>query len=102
MLYKYSCGCVGLAPDGHEKGQMIFMACDSEWDELPPRLSQIVAYRRPMKDPDKIVPLSEEEIQDFFERIGELKQLAHMGQDFINLTQGAQRIVDLRSRKGGE
>lgn len=99
MLYKYPCGCVGLAPDGHEQGPLIVMACDSENDELPSRLSQVVAYRRHMKDPDERVPLSDEGVQDFFQRVGELKQLAYMGQGFIRLTLRAQRIVEQRRAK---
>jgi hypothetical protein len=75
------------------------MACDSENDDLPSRLSQVVAYRRHMNDPDKRELLSEEGVQDFFQRVGELKQLAYMGQGFIDLTMGAQRIVEQRRAK---
>lgn len=96
MLYKYPCGCVGLAPDGNEKGPLIVLACDSEDDDLPWSLSQVVAYRRLMKDPEGRVPLSEEDTLDYFRRVGELKQLAYMGQGFIDLTMGAQRIVKNR------
>jgi len=99
MLYKYPCGCIGLAPDGHEQGPLIVMACDSENDNLPSRLSQMVAYRRHMKDPDERMPLSEEDTLDYFQLVVELKKLAYIGQGFMDLTMGAQRIIEQRRAK---
>ena len=94
MLVRYGCGCVGLPPDGHEDGEFIVRACDSEFDNLPGNLSAIVAYRRCMRDPEKHEAVPVEQIQDMFEEVMELKKLAYLGQDFLSLTHAANRILE--------
>jgi hypothetical protein len=92
MLYRYNCGCVGFAPDGNEKGQVILLACDSEDYGLPSGLNRIVAYRRQMKDPDIRTPLTNEGVQDFLDNLNKLKSLACLGQDFVSLSTRAMTI----------
>jgi len=98
MLYKYPCGCVGLAPDDNADGPLIVMACDSEDDSLPSNLSRIVAYRRRMNDPEQRKPLSVEAFKCYLEAVGELKSLACLGQEFISLTQASNRITERRKK----
>ena len=99
MLCKYPCGCVGLPPDGNAKGPVILFSCDSTDDGLPSNLSRMVGYRRTMQDENKRVTLNEGEILDYFGVIGELKNLASVGQEFINLTESSRRIAEQRRLK---
>ena len=96
MLCKYPCGCIGLEPDGNEKGPVILFACDSTDDGLPSNLSRVVGYRRHMVGSENRQLLTEIQITEFFGVIGELKSLATVGQEFINLTETSRRIAEQR------
>lgn len=98
MLFRYECGCIGLEPDGNEKGPLIVMACDTTGDDkLPSNVGRIVAYRREMKNPDNREPLSEIAIASYFKAVGELKGLACIGQDFLDLTKRARWIDEKKT-----
>ena len=93
MLFRYECGCIGLAPDGNEKGPLIVMACDTTGDDrLPSNIGRIVAYRRGMKNPDNREQLTVIQIEAYIKAVGEMMELACIGLDFLDLTKRARRI----------